>query len=132
MSNQRIILLVINFIIIVIVLGIAAFEKETGFIEGIHPAVFLLLIVISMMFALRPLKRKDHKNAGLPVDDELSLSIKYEAGYYAYLITMFIWIIIFLFKERFPNSEVMLGVGILLSALSAIVSRLFIKWKSNG
>ena len=124
-------LLAINLVIILVVLDITAFEKETGFLEGIHPIIILFLVLISVLIAIRPLKKRKNNKAALAVDDELSLSIKYKAGYYAYLITMLIWVFIFLVKDRFPNPDVLLGVGIMLSAISAIISRIVIKRKPN-
>ena len=125
------ILLAINLVIILVVLGITAFEKETGFLEGIHPVILLFLVIISVFVAIRPLKKRSNNKTALAIDDELSLLIKYKAGYYAYLITMFIWLLIFLVKESFPNPDVLLGIGIMLSAISAIVSRIVIKRKPN-
>ena len=131
MTKQKMLLLAINLVIILVVLGITAFEKETGFLEGIHPIIILFLVLISVLIAIRPLKKRKNNKAALAVDDELSLSIKYKAGYYAYLITMLIWVFIFLVKERFPNPDILLGVGIMLSAISAIISRIVIKRKPN-
>ncbi len=131
MTKQKMLLLAINLVIILVVLGITAFEKETGFLEGIHPIIILFLVLISVLIAIRPLKKRKNNKAALAVDDELSLSIKYKAGYYAYLITMLIWVFIFLVKDRFPNPDVLLGVGIMLSAISAIISRIVIKRKPN-
>ena len=131
MTKQKMLLLAINLVIILVVLGITAFEKETGFLEGIHPIIILFLVLISVLIAVRPLKKRNNNKAALAVDDELSLSIKYKAGYYAYLITMLIWVFIFLVKDRFPNPDVLLGVGIMLSAISAIISRIVIKRKPN-
>lgn len=125
------ILFAINLVIILVVLGLTAFEKETGFFEGIHPVILLFLVLISVLIAVRPLKKRSNSKTGLVIDDELSLSIKHKAGYYAYLITMLIWLFIFLIKERFPSPDVLLAVGIILSAISAIVSRIVIKQKPH-
>lgn len=131
MTKQKMLLMAINLIIILVVLGLTAFEKETGFLEGIHPVILLFLVLISVLIAVRPLKKRSNNKTGMVIDDELSLSIKYKAGYYAYLITMLIWFFIFLVKDSFPNPDVLLGVGIMLSAISAIVSRIVIKRKPN-
>ena len=131
MTKQKMLLLAINLVIILVVLGLTAFEKETGFLEGIHPVILLFLVLISVLIAVKPLKKRSNNKTALAVDDELSLSIKYKAGYYAYLITMLIWVFIFLVKERFPNPDILLGVGIMLSAISAIISRIVIKRKPN-
>jgi predicted RND superfamily exporter protein len=88
--------------------------------------IILLLAVIAILNAL---KKSREKKEGIPREDEMSVKIKYKAGYQAYIASMYMWLFIFFFKEYFPNNESMLGGGILLSALIGYIVRLRIKQK---
>ena len=43
--------------------------------------------------------------------------------------SMYMWLFIFIFKDKFPDVETMLGGGILLSALLALIARVYVKKK---
>jgi len=68
---------------------------------------------------------------GFPPEDELSTQIKYRAGYYAFIVSMYIWLFIFLFQRHLPDVETMLGGGILLSGVTAIVIKIYLTRNYN-
>ncbi len=76
----------------------------------------LLLILAFFSFGSARRKYRERKE-GLTEEDELSTSLKYKAGYKAYMASMYMWLFIFFLKNHFPNVETILGGGILLSAL---------------
>ncbi|NOY50181.1 MAG: hypothetical protein GXO88_06450 [Chlorobi bacterium] len=71
-------------------------------------------------------KEKDIEK-GMAVEDELSNLIKYKSGYLAYMYSMYMWLVIFVLKDHFPNNESMIGGGILLSALIFGISKFIVK-----
>jgi hypothetical protein len=127
MKKQRIILVTAYLLILSVVFGLKYLEKQTGIFKSINPLFLLALIIIAFVFTLQSLKRKDKKKNGIPIDDEFSLLIKYKIGYYSFLASSFLWYLLFILKDDFPDTETILGGGILLSTLIVIVTRIIIK-----
>jgi hypothetical protein len=61
-------------------------------------------------------KRKD-VDSGIPVEDEFSNAAALYAGQKAFMSSMSLWLLIFVFNSQFSSNEEMLGIGILGSAL---------------
>jgi len=131
MKKQRIILVTAYLLILSIVFGLKYLENQTGFFKSINPLFLLALIIIAFVYTLQSLKRKGKKKNGIPVDDEFSLLIKYKIGYYSFLASSFLWYLLFVLKDDFPDTETILGGGILLSTLIVIVTSIIIKRFSN-
>lgn len=131
MTKQKKTLLAINLTIIGTVLALIIIEQWTGFFEELSTLVLTILVIITVLLSLRSLKINYKKKGGLPADDELSLQVKYKSGYYAYFATMFIWYVLFLLNYKFHDAETILGIGIILSALTAIIAQIIIKRKPN-
>lgn len=131
MKKQRIALVSSYLIILLLVLGLRFFENQTGFFKWIDPMLLLLIVVITFIYTQQFLKGKRKKKNGIPADDELSILIKYKVGYYSYLASAFLWYILFVFKDHFPDTETILGGGILFSSLIVIVSAVIIKHFNN-
>jgi hypothetical protein len=127
MKKQRIILVTAYLLILSVVFGLKYLEKQTGIFKSINPLFLLALIIIAFVFTLQSLKRKGKKKNGIPIDDEFSLLIKYKIGYYSFLGSSFLWYLLFILKDDFPDTETILGGGILLSTLIVIVTRIIIK-----
>jgi len=94
--------------------------------------ILLLIVIITFIYTQQSLKSKNNKKNGIPVDDELSILIKYKTGYHSYMASAFLWYILFVFKDSFPDTETILGGGILLSSLIVIVTGFIIKHFANG
>lgn len=131
MKNQKIILVTTYLLIFLIVFGLKYLENQTGFFKSINPLFLFALIIIAFVYTLRSLKRKGKKKNGIPIDDELSLLIKYKIGYYSFLASSFLWYLLFALKDDLPDTETILGGGILLSTLIVIVTSIIIKRFSN-
>jgi len=114
-----------------VIWGFITVEKETNLFKGLDLFIFILIIVLGIIAFVFALKRDRDERAGLPVEDELSTKIKHKSGYYAYLISMYMWLFIFLLKDKFPDVETMLGGGILLSALISFMVKLYVKRQFN-
>ena len=103
------------------------FGKDANLFQGLNLLLFILIIGVAVIAGLNMIKKDKEKKEGIPVDDELSTKIKYKAGYKAYMASMYMWLFIFFFKSYFPNTESMLGGGILLSALIFFISKIYVK-----
>jgi Predicted membrane protein (DUF2178) len=110
------------FMLTAILLMFALLGFGVAFSSGIElkrldVLIFVLIVVIGVI-ALYLARKKDKSIAeGFPAEDEMSLLLKYKSGYYAFMISMYMWLFIFFFKDKFPDVETMLGGGVLLSAL---------------
>ena len=118
-------------LILSVVFGLKYLENQTGFFKSINPLFLLALIIIAFVYTLQSLKRKGKKKNGDPIDDELSILIKYKIGYYSFLASSFLWYLLFVLKDDFPDTETILGGGILLSTLIVIVTNIIVKRFSN-
>ena len=119
MKKQRKTLMITSILIMVVVWGFIVLEKGTTLFKGLDLYIFILIVLIGIIAFVSALRKDKEEKQGLPVEDELSNLLKYKSGYYAYLASMYMWLFIFIFKDKFPDIETMLGGGILLSALIA-------------
>ncbi len=95
---------------------------RAGYIpSGLDVFIFAMIMVSAVYAFVTHMKRYKDEKQGFPPEDELSTQIKFKAGYLAYIASMYIWLFIFLLQRLFPDSETMLGSGILLSAIVATV-----------
>ena len=131
MKAKRQTLMMTSVIIMLAIWGFIALEKGSDLLKGLDLFIFSLIVIIGAIAFFRALKKDKEEKEGLPAEDELSTLIKYKSGYYAYLASMYLWLFIFLFKDKFPNTESMLGGGILLSALILFFSKIIVKHKLN-
>ena len=63
------------------------------------------------------LSKKRHLATGVPREDEFTKLARVYAGNQAFLYSMYLWLLIFVFNSSFTKNETMLGIGILGSAL---------------
>lgn len=124
MKTNRQILMLSSIIFMISVWGFMGFGKDADLFQGLNLLLFILIIGVAVIAGLNMIKKDKEKKEGIPVDDELSTKIKYKAGYKAYMASMYMWLFIFFFKNYFPNTESMLGGGILLSALIFFIKNL--------
>ena len=103
---------------------IAAYR--TGYTPSGFQLIIIALIIFAAIYAF-VVHWKQHKDvqSGFPAEDEMSALIKYKAGYYAFLASLYMWLFIFMFKDFFDDVETMLGGGILVSAAMSIVIKIY-------
>ena len=129
MTIKRKALMISSILITLTLLGFIMVIRGPELLGGLELFILVLIIVLAVVVFVNALKRDRDIKAGLPVDDELSTRIKYKAGYYAYLASMYMWLFIFLLKDNFPDVETMLGGGILLSGAISIIIKYMVKYK---
>ena len=80
--------------------------------------IAVLILAIGMItFVRQTIQKKMNFETGEPAEDEFTRLAKVYAGNQAFLYSMFLWLLIFVFNSSFTKNETMLGVGILGSAL---------------
>jgi hypothetical protein len=129
MTIKRKTLLVSSVLITLTILGFIVVVRGIDRFSGLELFILILIIILGVVVFINALRKERDIKAGLPIDDELSTRIKYKAGYYAYLTSMYMWLFIFLLKDNFPDVETMLGGGILLSAAISVIIKYVVKYK---
>ncbi|MFC1777101.1 hypothetical protein ACFL3I_07145 [Pseudomonadota bacterium] len=126
MKQTKRALLLVSILIMLCIWGFIA-AYRTGYIPtGLDLFIFALIMIAGIYAFVTHLKQHKDVQSGFPAEDEMSTRIKYKAGYYAFLASMYMWLFIFLFKDFFPDVETMLGGGILLSAALSIVIKTYL------
>jgi hypothetical protein len=129
MTIKRKALLVSSILITLTILGFIVVVRGPELFGGLELFILILIIILGIVAFVNALKRDRDIKAGMPVEDELSTRIKYKAGYYAFLTSMYMWMFIFLLKDNFPDVETMLGGGILLSGALSVIIKYAVKYK---
>ncbi len=127
MKSKRQISIIMSVLILIIILGYIIIAMKDNPITGLDQIILILIIILATIFLINSLKNTQNEKKGLPIDDELSNRIKYKAGNKTYMISMYMWLFIFLLKDKFPNNEIMLGGGIMLSALIFVITKYIVK-----
>jgi len=126
MKQTKRALLLVSILIMLCIWGFIA-AYRTGYIPtGLDLFIFALIMIAGIYAFVTHLKQHKDVQSGFPAEDEMTTRIKYKAGYYAFLASMYMWLFIFLFKDFFPDVETMLGGGILLSAALSIVIKTYL------
>ena len=79
-------------------------------------AILTFLIGVGV-FTQQMINKKRDLESGSPAEDEFTKLAKVYAGNQAFLYSMYLWLLIFIFNSTFTKNETMLGIGILGSAL---------------
>ena len=110
--------------------GVLAYSQ----MEVIQPkmlVIYALIGVVAIISILRIVKKMNEEKEGQPLEDELTTRIKHKAGHDAYIATIYMWLFIFLFRDIFPDTETMVGGGILLSGLIGFIAKTIVKRNFN-
>ena len=131
MKTKRKTLMITSILIMGVIWGFIVLQRGTNLFHGLDLIIFILIIIIGAIAFINALKKDKEEKEGIPTEDEMTTQIKYKSGYYAYLYSMYMWLFIFLLKDKFPDVETMLGGGILLSALIGFVVKIIVKRNLN-
>jgi hypothetical protein len=132
MKQKKVLLFVLLLLVVGLVLAFMKFKDSPEMFSSLNVLIVALIIVLAILALYRSRKKEKEVKAGFPAEDEMSLLLKYKAGYYAFLASMYLWLFIFLFKDKFPDLETMLGGGILLSGLIAFIIKAVLSRNPNA
>ena len=120
-------LLITSIIIVFLILGFIVLEKGADLFKGLDLLVLVLIVVLAVFSLIKAFKKDKDERVGLKTEDELSTQIKYKAGYYTFLISIYMWLIISIMENKFPDTETTIGFGLIMSALIFFISHIIIK-----
>ncbi len=81
-------------------------------------SIAMLTILLGIITFMRQMvNKKSESVTGTPPEDEFTKLAKVYAGNRAFLYSMYLWLLIFIFNSSFTKHETMLGIGVLGSAL---------------
>lgn len=103
-------------------------EKEFA---GMDIIITLAVLIMAVSFIIEGVKKFKEAKKQLPVDDERSKKAEYRAGYYSYLISVYIWVALYFLKDFFPQVEYLLASGILCMAAVFIIARVIYRSKGD-
>ena len=116
-------------VVIISLLGMACiwgfvFARRAGIVPGGLVIFIFLLILIAAVYGFI-VEMKKHKDAksGFPAEDELSEQVKYRAGYYSFMSSIYVWLSLWVLKEIFTDYDTLFGLGVLLPAVIFMVLR---------
>jgi len=102
------------------------------------PNVILRIIIaiiaagLGILIFIRNVNKKKHDlDEGSPSEDEFTRIARVYAGSQAFIYSMYLWFLIFLFQRSFNKTETLLGVGILGSAIMYAVFLWYYKGKGG-
>jgi magnesium-transporting ATPase (P-type) len=96
----------------------------------IQPKMLLIYALIGIVAIISigiAFKKMNEEKEGQPLDDEFTMHIKYKAGFYGYIGSLYMWLFLFLFRDFFPDTETLVGGGILLSGVIGFTSKMIVK-----
>jgi hypothetical protein len=126
MKQPKSALLLVSILIMGAIWGFAALYHAGYIPTGLDLFIFLMIVVGGIYAFVTHMRRHKDIEAGLAVDDEMSNLVKYKAGYYAFMASLYMWLGIFMFHRFFPDTETMLGGGILASCILAMAMRTYL------
>ena len=133
MKQTRRALLLVSILVMTCIWGFIAVYKS-GFIPtGLDIFIFALIMIAGIYACVTHFKKHRDGKSGFPAEDELSTRIKYKAGYYAFIASLYMWLFIFMFKGIFDVTgirdsgiDAMLGGGIMTMAVLSIVIKIYL------
>jgi hypothetical protein len=126
MKQAKNALLTVSVLVLLGIWGFIALYRSGYIPEGLDIFIFAMIIIAGIYAFATHMKQYKDVRSGFPAEDEMSTRIKYKAGYYAFTVSLYMWLFIFLFNRFFPNVETMLGGGILLSAVLSIAIKSYL------
>ena len=104
--------------LLLIFAGLLIWFISTATQSGLSIIIALLIILVGVVtFVLQNVNKRRDIEAGTPAEDEFTRLAKVYAGSRAFIYSMYLWLLIFVFNSAFTKPQTMLGIGILGSAL---------------
>ena len=126
MKQTKNTLLLVSVLVMFSIWGFLAVYKAGYIPTGLDIFIFAMIMIGGIYAFITHMKRHKDFEKGIPVEDEMSTRIKYKAGHHAFMVSMYMWLFIFLFKDIFPDVETTLGGGILLSGVISIAIKAYL------
>jgi len=127
MSRTKIKLISVSVLMMFTIWGFAAVSYAGYIPKGLILFLFAMIMITGIYAFVKHLRQYEEEKEGFAVEDELSRQIQFRAGYYAFNASLYIWFAIFIFHRSIPDTETMLGGGLLLSIIVFMGIRAYLK-----
>ena len=104
-------------LLVATVIGIFSIGDFDFYLTAKIIAILILTLGGLGIYMLSAWKKKKDIENNVPIDDEMTMKIKVYAGNKSFHLSLYLWILIFIFHGLFHEAEAMLGIGILGPAL---------------
>ena len=130
MKKSRTALLLLIGLTLFFTLGVLLYSQMAE-IQPKMLIIYVLIGIVALISIVVAIKKMKEEKEGQPLEDEFTTQIKYKAGFYAYIASMYMWFFIFLFRSIFPDVETLVGGGILLSGVIGFACKAIAKQQIN-
>ena len=128
MQNNRNTLIMVPILAASLIGGVVFYLIKFEPLLDVKITAIILLMVFALVIPLyRSFKQARDVKRNIPVEDEMTRLLEIHAGAYAFRYSIWLWFMIFIFRDKFPDTEEMLGIGILGSAALYGLSWLYLK-----
>ncbi len=104
-------------VLLIFFVTMTVYYLSVGPLSLLPTVIALLIFIVGVITFIRQIiNRKRVLETGEPAEDEFTKLVSVYAGNQAFLYSMYLWLIIFIFNSSFTKNETMLGIGILGSA----------------
>ena len=120
--------IIIGGVLLIFFVTMTVYYLSVGPLALLPTVIALLIVIVGVITFIRQIiNRKRVLETGEPAEDEFTKLVSVYAGNQAFLYSMYLWLLIFIFNSSFPKNETMLGIGILGSALIYGISLWYFK-----
>jgi len=130
MKKSKTVLLLLIGLALFFAIGILGYS-EMAEIQPKMLLIYGLIGIVALISIVIAIKKMKEEKEGQPIEDEFTTQVKYKAGFYAYIASMYMWLFIFLFRGLFPDVETLAGGGILLSGVIGFACKFIVKRQIN-
>jgi hypothetical protein len=127
MSKSKNRLIPVSLLVMLSVWGFAALHHWGYIPEPLGIFIFAMIMIAGIYAFFTHMRRYEEEKEGFAVEDELSRQVQYKAGYYSFNASLGIWFAIFAFQQFIPDTETMLGGGLLLSMIVFMGIRAYLR-----
>ena len=126
MNKSKTIVLLLVGLTLFFTIGILGYSQMAE-IQPKMIIIYSFIGIIALISIVLALKKMREQKEGQPIEDEFTTQIKHKAGFHAYIISMYMWLFLFLLRGFFSDVETLVGSGILLSGLIGFICKAYIK-----
>jgi hypothetical protein len=127
MSKVKNRLIPVSMLFMFSIWGFVALHHGDRIPEPLGIFIFAMIMIAGIYAFFVHMRLYKEEKEGFAVEDELSTQIQYKAGYYSFNASLFIWFAIFAFQQFIPDTETMLGGGLLLSMIVFMGIRAYLR-----
>ena len=120
--------IIIGGVLLIFFVTMTVYYLSVGPLALLPTVIALLIVIVGVIAFIRQIiNRKRVLETGEPAEDEFTKLVSVYAGNQAFLYSMYLWLLIFIFNSSFTKNETMLGIGILGSVLIYGISLWYFK-----